>query len=261
MSKHPRLGGLVTIGVIAIAAFVGYYAILAIDDKLSEVYTFAPNSSSDDRFITVLVDGALHDISMNHQITLHTTSLSALNPIFVEVELFPTIKFKDDDNKKWEQVPDVIEVYFPNSVNYTKYSEGNYQGLREIMKVLVYKSDNPKRLYGNATIIYQFENDYGYAIISPEELAKRTIGGYTFIDTKLMEESTAKCCMFHVGSSDVTNTLHMNNIFFALTLAFVGFTFIELRPQITNGVFWSYEIISKLIASLKSRRAQRLQKK
>ena len=103
VSKHPRLGGLVTIGVITIAAFVGYHAILAIDGKLSDEYTFAPNSSSDDKFITVLVNGTPHDISMNHQITLHTTSLSALNPIFVEVELFPTVKFKDDDNKKWEQ--------------------------------------------------------------------------------------------------------------------------------------------------------------
>ncbi|MEW6605625.1 MAG: hypothetical protein AB1351_13190 [Thermoproteota archaeon] len=220
--------------VLVIVAVIGWYAYLTYTGEFDHEYEY-PAPTAAGGFITGLPPDTPPELNIS--VVFNTTSLSAQNPITVEVRLWPTEDFKRYKPDPWdEHYPDHEYLVFPYALKYplTKLEGGDY----EAAAIRVNKSDNPREFYGKGQIIYPFEGRYGYLFVGQTEMnEKRQENGLTNFDAVNLTNRIHNATYFNVGSSDEVTNLRNNNIFLALTLVFVAFGVAQFHGSITAGMF------------------------
>lgn len=248
MSNHPILRILVTAGLIALVMYIGLQAIWVYEGKYDKPITYAPPLITQDNFFIGTNQDGSFNVSLSHELTLTTTSLSAQNPIYVEMIVKPSDNYVEHVPDQWSTLPQQIEFIFPQA---TIISPDSDNVSRNIPALVLIKTESPQQYFGNMTIKYQFEGDYGYMRRDLDYSQPLKIGNTGFVSKDIVSQ-VPEDLKYHVDSSDVTNSIHTNNIFTALTLSFVGFSLIELRGQIISGFSWGCDAISKVISMTKS---------
>jgi hypothetical protein len=239
-SKYPKFRIWVTIGVIALIVFVGINAIRAYNGEFDKNYEYTPIEHSSDTLITgIMKNDEEFKISVNYNLKMNTTSLSAQNPLFAEIHIYPSQKYTEIISNQWERGPPYLYVIFPYALVYNTTINSVIPHHTATMKLT--HNDNPREYYGNLNLIYQFEGNYGYLIVDQDFMDTNTEKGITYYSSTVLN-SVPEELKYKVGSSDLTSTLKLNDIFLALTLAFIAFSIAELREHIISAFTWFYEI-------------------
>ena len=252
MTKYPKLRNLVTAGLLLLVMYIGVQAYYVYDGKYDTIITYAPPLITQDNFFIGNNQNGSFNVSLSHELTLRTTSLSAQNPIDVEMIVKPSDNYVEYIPSQWSTLPQQIEFIFPQATIVKPEIEDIS---RNIPSLVLIKAEKPQQYFGNMTIMYQFEGNYGYMRRSMDYSQPSKIGTSEFVSKDVVSQ-VPEDLKYHVDSSDVTNSIHTNNIFKALTLSFVGFSLIELREQIIKGFSSSYDAISKMISVIKSQRSK-----
>lgn len=170
-------------------------------------------------------------IYMDLIVQFTTSSLSAQNPIDVNVKLFPHGTDLQNHLYYWSDLPDPKEfAIFPDSLDFNQTGFAN--GIYQTGRVELIKQSNPDRYEGNSRIIYQFESKYGYFFVSYKEMLAHTINGYQHLNSTEFGKRIVNASYFPVGSSDFTTTIRTNNMVNALTLVLIMFGIFETKSEL-----------------------------
>ena len=239
-TKQQTISFLVNWVVLATVLYMGLNAWDAYHGKFNTKYDFTPPTLSDDTFMAGLVKehNLQYNVSLDHNIVLHTTSLSAQNPIDVEVRVFPSAKYRDNIPNQWKTMPDYVTIVLPNAI---VYDEPQKKWKTDLVVITLNKQENPNQYYGKSTIKYLFEGEQGYFFMIPSEMDKYTTNGQMYISSAYILNQTKKNPTFYIGGSDETINLQQNNIFLALTFVLIAFALIEARTHIIAGFIWFFD--------------------
>lgn len=232
MTTYPTAEKFITVGILILVGIIGLFAYQIYDGKYDPVYHYTPQEKiMPSFFIYKTQEGEVH-LSFDYFIHFHTTSLSAQNPIFVEVKVYPT----NDTVKSYASIlPNQMKLILPNALTYPLVidEKGDYDDANIILNKI-----NLVEYQGTGTVIYQIDGQQKYMFVSDEEAKKHND---IFIDDDFKER--IQNSDIPIGSTDLTATLKTNNIFLALTFVFIGFGVLELREQIMRGIIYVYELI------------------
>lgn len=233
MQEHPRLNFTITIVIIGLSITFGILAVVSFLGEFNEPYTFTYPEVSNDRFLITTYQEEEVRISMNTQMNLTTTGLSAQNPIKVDVRTYPSTKYTETIPNQWQTLPTKLRVVLPTATLYQ-----NDETTINTAEFEMIRNDDLKEYYGSGEIIYASEGEKGIAIFPPSILEGRTAGKNVFYGNDLLDDAIRHHPTFYVSSWEATNSLRTNDIFLGLTFLFVIFSLVETRSKIILGFSW-----------------------
>jgi hypothetical protein len=244
LSAKARLFGkrASSITIVLLLGIIGYLAYNAYDNQYHPKYTFSIPTGAGS-FIGRDCDDCPLDVNVN--VFLTTTSLSAQNPISVDVRIYPNERY-DHAAHPWRSQVESEYIIFPLALKYplSTLADGDYES--GFIKLERY--DSPDMEYrGRGEIIYQFQGNYSFTFIPTADVEERSLpnGLTSFYLDELAEKYKGKEVYFIVGSEEQTSDLKNNAIILSLTLVIIGIAVIEIREIITDGFAWIYRRFKK----------------
>lgn len=183
-----------------------------------------------------LSNGDYETVNLRSIVSLHTTTLSAKNPIHVEMRLEPEPNDTKNKNYDWSQLQTQKHHYaiFDGSIFYEPLKRENNEYMTGVIQLEYH--DNPPHYYGDGNIEYQFEGGNGYFYITDKEAEENAQDNYVVLENIKFENRTNKKTIFPVGSSEQTITLKNNNLILGVTWIFIAFGIIQTKDWVRTAI-------------------------
>jgi len=138
-------------------------------------YTISEPTVLSYRESKIIGHGETGFFELEGDIVIKYPSLSVQTPITVEIELYPKGDMSGFEPYAWNILPEDFFVFFPDAGYYDVNTRTT--SFEKSVIIPLKKIENPPKIVGTATIMYQSENEYAIYILDPRELSDHSYKG------------------------------------------------------------------------------------
>lgn len=226
----------INFGILVVIIIIGFLAYFSFIGQFNE-FQITP-STRKAGFVSQLDPSYPEELDVH--VFLKTNSLSAQNPIDVEVKVMPSEHFYKYPLNLWDRYTEKFYVLFPDAHKYPlhQYAEGGYEGAI----IELNKNENPRTFTGNGKIIFQQGGKYGWTLVSQDFINKHNVAfKSTSVTLNEISPKISNLILFTIGDPNVTTEQKTNNLILTITFLAFGASIVQSRNHIIEGVSWISE--------------------